>query len=250
MSNVIEETDSKQIVIPGEIISEDPKMIPGRGAIKDGQKIRSIFIGLKSIKGKYINVVPLKGQLYTPEVGDKVIGKVIEKTVIKWIIDINAKEEGSLRPVDVIDRNMKKSFNPGKRQSKRDEESEAMDLYQVGDLIICKIMAGDRITAPVLTTIGEGLGKIAEGLVIQVEVPKIPRVIGKRGSMIKLLKEMTGCRLFVAKNGRIWLHGKSIDHERLLIDAIRKIEREAHTSRLTDRIQYYINEEKVKRGLN
>jgi exosome complex component RRP4 len=215
MSNVTEESETKQIVIPGEILSEDPRMMPGRGAIKDGQKIRSIFIGLKNIRGKYVNVVPLKGSLYTPEVGDKVIGKIIEKTVIKWIIDINAKEEGSLRPVDVIDRNMKRPYNPGKRTSKRDEESEAMDLYQVGDLIICKIMAGDR-----------------------------------RGSMIKLLKDLTTCKLFVAKNGRIWLHGKSIEHERLLIDAIRKIEREAHTSRLTDRIQYYIMEEKTKRGLN
>ena len=74
-------------------------------------------------------------------------------------------------------------------------------MYLLGDLIICKIISADRVSKPVITTLGEGLGKLKDGICIQIDVPKVPRIIGKRGSMIKLLKDLTACRLFVSKNG-------------------------------------------------
>ena len=67
--------------------------------------------------------------------------------------------------------------------------------------------------------------------------------------MINLLKKMTNCNIFVTQNGRIWIQGEDIEHERLLIDTIFKIEKEAHTSGLTDRISSYIENEKIERGL-
>ncbi len=65
----------REIVVPGETLSEDKNFTPGRGAIRQGNKIVSIYIGLKNISGKFINVVPLRGK-YRPEIGDKVIGKI------------------------------------------------------------------------------------------------------------------------------------------------------------------------------
>jgi exosome complex component RRP4 len=67
--------------------------------------------------------------------------------------------------------------------------------------------------------------------------------------MIRELKAETGCKIFVTPNGRVWIDGPSEDHELLVIDAIRKIENEAHTSGLTDRVRAYIRNEKKKRGL-
>ena len=67
--------------------------------------------------------------------------------------------------------------------------------------------------------------------------------------MIKMLKNLTKSNIFVTQNGRIWLKGENIAYDRLLIDAIKKIEREAHTVGLTDRISEYINNEKKIRGL-
>ena len=64
----------------------------------------------------------------------------------------------------------------------------------------------------------------------------------RNGSMIKMLKNLTGCNIFVTQNGRIWIRGDNIKKERLLIDAINKINREAHTSGLTDRIEAYLKE--------
>jgi exosome complex RNA-binding protein Rrp4 len=45
------------------------------------------------------------------------------------------------------------------------------------------------------------------------------------------------------------LKGEDIGHERLLIDSIRKIEKEAHTVGLTDRMSNFIENEKKERGL-
>ena len=68
--------------------------------------------------------------------------------------------------------------------------------------------------------------------------------------MINLLKKMTNCNIFVTQNGRIWIQGEDIEHERLLIDTIYKIENEAHTSGLTDRIKEFILNQKSKRGID
>ncbi len=116
--------------------------------------------------------------------------------------------------------------------------------------MIVKVLSADRLNKPELTTVGKYLGKRRDGLVISIDPPKIPRVIGRSGSMIKMLKDLTKCNIFVTQNGRIWLKGEDIAHERLLIDAVRKIEKEAHTVGLTDRMSEYIKDEKTKRGIN
>lgn len=239
--------DVREIVVPGEILSEDSNFIPGRGAIRQGNKIVSIYIGLKNISGKFINVVPLRGK-YRPEIGDKVIGKITDVSSVKWRVDINARDTAVLKPRDAMDTYDKRSQRGGGRSS-RQEESETMKKFGLGDMLIAKIVAVDRVSDPTLTTVGESLGKINDGTIVNVDVPKIPRIIGKKGSMIKLLKDLTTCRLFIAKNGLVWIKGSSPELESICIDAIRKIEREAHTTGLTDRIQYYIQEKKKERGL-
>ncbi|MBN2154785.1 MAG: RNA-binding protein [Candidatus Lokiarchaeota archaeon] len=237
----------REIVIPGEILTEDKSFIPGRGAIRQGDRIISIYIGLKEVRGKYINVVPLRGK-YRPEIGDKVIGKIVDITSVKWRVDINAKDTGILKPRDAIDVYDKRSQR-GRKKSSRELEAEAMKMYELGDMLIANVVSVDRVSDPVLTTVGESLGKIDEGTIIGIDVPKIPRIIGKKGSMIKLLKDLTTCRLFIAKNGLVWVKGATSEYEKLCIEAIRKIEREAHTTGLTDRINYYIQEKKKERGL-
>ncbi|MHA1508726.1 MAG: KH domain-containing protein, partial [Promethearchaeota archaeon] len=122
--------------------------------------------------------------------------------------------------------------------------------YSIGDILIVKVLSADRLNKPELTTVGKYLGKRHDGLVITIDTPKIPRVIGRSGSMIKMLKNLTKSNIFVTQNGRIWLKSEDIAYERLLIDAIRKIEKEAHTVGLTDRMSEYIENEIKIRGMN
>jgi len=242
-------SEVREIVTPGSVIA-DNSYNAGRGAIKTDQGIISLFVGLKEVRGRFINVVPLRG-LYNPQVGDKVIGRIVDKTPVKWLVDINSKFLGTLKPQDAVARSRDRDSRGGGKTygSYRPAKVDALETFKIGDIVICKILSGDRLNEPEITTLGLDLGKVANGYVITIPPPKIPRVIGKKGSMISLIKKHLNCKIFVAQNGRIWFRGKNADYDRLLIDIISKIEEEAHTSGLTDRINYFILEEKKKRGL-
>jgi len=242
------EETSRDVVVPGEVLTEDTKnFLPGRGTIfnKNRTKIISLNIGLKQIKRNYINVIPLRG-FYTPRPGDKIIALVTDKNPVKYRCDINAKDDGILKPKNTIKRGKPRGYRGGPP----DNQDNSTEKYDIGDILIVKVLSADRLNKPELTTVGKYLGKRRDGLVISIDPPKIPRVIGRSGSMIKMLKDLTKCNIFVTQNGRIWLKGEDIAHERLLIDAVRKIEKEAHTVGLTDRMSEYIKNEKTKRGIN
>ncbi|MFW9968686.1 MAG: exosome complex RNA-binding protein Rrp4 [Candidatus Odinarchaeota archaeon] len=242
------EEDIKEVVVPGEVLTEDvTNYLPGRGTIlnRERDKIISLNIGLKQITKNYVNVIPLRG-FYTPRPGDKVIALVVDKNPVKYKCDINAKDFGQLKPKNTIKRSKIRGF----KSSGPPREDANTEKYEIGDILIVKVLSADRLNKPELTTVGKYLGKKSDGIVITIDPPKIPRVIGRSGSMIKMLKSLTKCNIFVTQNGRIWLKGENIAYERLLIDAIHKIASEAHTVGLTDRIQEYIINEKKNRGID
>jgi exosome complex component RRP4 len=242
-----DEETSRELVVPGEILTEDTEhFVPGRGTLltDNRTKIISLNIGLKQIKKNYINVIPLRG-FYTPRPGDKVIALVIDKNPVKYKCDINSKEPATLKPKNTIKRGRMRIT----RGHPNENNNDSTEKYEIGDILVAKVLSADRLNQPELTTIGKYLGKKNNGIVISIDPPKIPRVIGRNGSMIKVLKSGTKCNIFVTQNGRIWIKGENITHERLLIEAIKKIEKEAHTVGLTDRITEYLEKERIERGL-
>lgn len=58
-------------------------------------------------------------------------------------------------------------------------------------------------------------------------------MIGKHSSMLNILKAATKCEILVGKNGLIWIKGPN---QQKAVEAIDKIDREAHLPGLTDRI--------------
>ncbi len=245
-----DEESMRELVVPGEVLTEDVKnYISGRGTIlnKEKNKIISLHIGLKQLSKNYINVIPLKG-LYTPQPGDKVIAIVVDKNPVKYRLNINSKDYGQLKPKNTI-KKAKTRMGRGGPRNQGHMEDLSTNRYKIGDVLIVKVLSADRLNKPELTTVGKYLGKKIGGIVISIDPPKIPRIIGRNGSMIKMLKNLTNTNIFVTQNGRIWLKGEDFAYEQLLIDAIRKIEREAHTIGLTDRMREYIKNEKNKRGM-
>lgn len=142
---------------------------------------------------------------YVPMVGDTVIGKVVEVSLSGWIIDVKAPYLAMLRASDVLER----SFRP--------QSDDLPSMFDVGDIIIAKIVASDRTRGPLLTIREPGLGKISRGQITEITPTKIPRLIGKKGSMITIIKKETGCQIFVGQNGLILVSGKSPKDERLAI---------------------------------
>ena len=94
-----------------------------------------------------------------------------------------------------------------------------------------------------LTTKGPGLRKLKGGKIIEVTPSKVPRIIGKEGSMINMIKEKTDCKITVGQNGRIWISGIDLKKEMIATEIIYKINDEAHIEGLTDKIQKLLDAE-------
>ncbi|MBS7267348.1 MAG: exosome complex RNA-binding protein Rrp4 [Candidatus Freyarchaeota archaeon] len=218
---------NRQIVVPGELLAEGGYK-PGEGTFREGNCIYSSVVGLVEAKGKVVQVVAFEGA-YIPKVGDVVIGKVIDVKMTSWRIDINSPYQATMHPVNIFERRM----DPLKEDLRR--------YFDVGDTLVAKIMAFDRTRAPLLTTKERGLGKLQGGYLVNILPTKIPRLIGRKGSMINMIKKETGCQIVIGQNGVVWVSGKSFEDEERVIKAIRQIEREAHTSGLTDRVRELIH---------
>ena len=105
-----------------------------------------------------------------------------------------------------------------------------------GDSIMAKVLQVDVEKKLQVTLNDRNLYKIKGGLIIYVEPSKVPRIIGKKGSMIALLKKYTRCRIFVGQNGRIWIDGDEEGVAKVL-QMIRKIEDESLSYGLTNKIE-------------
>lgn len=226
--------ERKQLVVPGDLIAEGD-YTPGENVYKENDKIYAARIGLVDYQDNKVNVVALRA-FYSPKVGDIVIGTVVEVGFSGWTVDINAPYLAMLRVSEVL----KKPFKP--------QKDELTNILDVGDLILAKIIAYDRTQGPQLSVSEPGMGKITRGQILKITPTKIPRVIGKKGSMISLIKQETGCQIILGQNGVILVTGKNLEDEELAIMAIRKIEAESHISGLTDRISQMIKREKEKKG--
>ena len=222
--------ETREIVTPGDLLAED-EYVAGDNTYKEENKIYATRVGLVQYENRRVSVVALKA-FYVPSIGDMVIGKVVEIGLGSWIIDIRAPYPALLRASDAFNR----PFRP-----QRDDMPSILD---VGDLVMGKIIAYDRTRAPLLTIREPDLGRVERGQTIEVTPTKIPRVIGRKGSMITMLKNETNCQITVGQNGVILVSGRSAKDEQLAVMAIRKIEEEAHTSGLTDRVTQMVKSEK------
>ncbi|MDH5690627.1 MAG: exosome complex RNA-binding protein Rrp4, partial [Candidatus Bathyarchaeota archaeon] len=187
--------EKKQLVAPGDLLAEGD-YVPGDSTYKENEKIYANRLGLVDYDGRRVHVVALKA-FYVPAPGDTVIGKVVETTPGGWVIDIKAPHPARLRASDVVER----SFKP--------ETTDLPSIFDVGDLIIANVVASDRTRDPLLTVREPGLGKIMRGQLVEVTPTKIPRVIGRQGSMVSMIKRETGCQLTIGQNGLILITGRS-----------------------------------------
>lgn len=216
----------KGIVVPGEILAQGMDYIPGYGTFRDGEAVIALQVGLLATSGRVIRLIPLSGR-YIPKKGDLIIGKVADITFSGWRIDIGWAFEAGL--------NMKEATSEFIEKT-----ADLTQYFDFGDIIAAQIIhvSGSKIID--LTAKGPGLRKLRGGRIIEIAPSKVPRLIGKQGSMITLIKEKTGCRITVGQNGKIWINGSSPEQEMLAIDVVKKIEHEAHLEGLTDRIKEYL----------
>lgn len=220
-------TKNREIVIPGEMIASEDSILPGEGTEKRENGIYALKYGLLEKSDKLVKVIPLSG-VYQARRGNVVIGKVDNVTFNGWVIDIKAADNGFLSLTEVP------------KYVNKDGLEEVMDI---GDMVIAKIWAVNKRGID-LSLKSRGLGKIEEGLIIEVNPNKVPRIIGKEGSMIKLIKDNTGCDIQVGQNGLILVKGNSIDEELFAKKAINFVAEKSYISGLTEEVEKWFAEAK------
>lgn len=219
----------RKIVIPGDLLSEDSRRA-GEGTYVKNGKVYSLLYGIANFKEK-INVIPLAGK-YIPAIGDNVIGVVKDITFSNWILDINSPYDGLLHISEF---------------PKKIDVEDMSKYLRIGSSVMARVKDVDSAMKVELTLNDRRLGLIKTGRVVEISHTRVPRLIGKGGSMISMLKKELNCNIFVGQNGRIWVSGNEDDMD-LALKTILLIEREAHTNGLTDRIIEYIKNSKGARG--
>jgi exosome complex component RRP4 len=212
--------EKREIVIPSQLLGDIKSNKAGRGTFIENGKIYAEVLGILNKNNEYINVTPLKGR-YDPIEKDFVIGIVEEPMASSWLVNINAAYPALLHvnevPWDV-------------------DFGETEKYLNHGDSIMAKVLQVDQEKKLQITLKDRNLYKIKGGQIINVEPSKVPRIIGKKGSMISVLKKYTKCRIFVGQNGRIWVDGEE-EGVKKVIDTIKMIEDESLSFGLTNKIE-------------
>ncbi len=221
------------IVVPGELLAEG-NYRAGSNVLRDDDKLYSTTVGIFKFTRGTVNVVALSGP-YIPKVGDLVIGEVVDITSSNYVVDIRAPHVAFLHVSEASPR----PINP--------HEEDLRKLYDVGDMLLAKVSSFERAFNPSLTCKERGLGKITRGRIIAIPPAKVPRLIGRRRSMITMIKNETGCEVVVGQNGYIWVVGESPEDEDLVAEAVRRVVEEAHVAGLTARVLNMLKSRKRSR---
>jgi len=215
----------KEVAVPGEVIAAGIDFLPSYGTYRKGEEIRALRMGIVRIEGKVIKLIPLSGR-YMPKRGDTIIAKVVDILMSGWRMEMNSAYVAVLPLKDATSAYIEKN-------------SDLTRYYALGDYVCTMITNVTSQKLVDITMRGPGLRKLSGGRIIEVNTNKVPRIIGKQGSMVTMIKNATGCRIVVGQNGLIWLEGEP-EMENIAVEAIKKVEKEGHLSGLTDKVKEFL----------
>ncbi|MDR3283146.1 MAG: exosome complex protein Rrp4 [Candidatus Methanoplasma sp.] len=210
---------SREVVVPGDILDKSGMRAGSYAYARDG-KIYAEVLGVKNTYQDTVSVIPLGGR-YMPITGDTVIGVIEDIGPSNWLVNINAPYPA---PLHVNEVPWKVEFGDTSR------------YLGLGNVVLLKILMVDESKKIQVTMKDSGLRRIEGGRLVEIQHSKVPRVIGKSGSMIQLIKNLTDCRIFVGQNGRIWVDGDDENVE-AAVAAIKLIDRETQSENLTERVK-------------
>ncbi len=199
---------TSKIVLPGDQISDKPLYLETT-YVQDGKTYTAV-VGSLDQEGKYKSFQTT----YRPKMGDTVVGVIFDITSWGYLLDINLAKNAGLRARDTRAR------------------------LRIGDLVVGVIKnispSGDIDLAQV--------NKLDKGKLFAVPQSKVPRIIGKKSSMLNTIREGTNTKITVGNNGYVWA---SEEGNILLVKkALDEIIANAHKNGLTDRMGKFLEENK------
>ena len=223
-------TGQRQIVIPGETIVSGNEFLPGEGAYRDGEDVVAERYGIANVVEKHVRVVPVGGAYY-PRRGNTVICTIVDITFNGWLVDFGGAQNGFLS-VNEVDRYVNKN--------------EMREFLDFGESIIVKVWDVKSRGIDVSMKMN-GLGKIDGGMLLDVNPNKVPRIIGKEGSMVKIIRAATDCNITVGQNGKVWVLGKEIANEVRAKKIIEFIVENSIVAGLTEKVENFIKDMESKK---
>jgi len=218
--------NERDIVIPGEQLAEGMDFLPGENTYRASDKVYSKMMGLVSLSGRVIKITPLAGP-YVPAIGDKIIGKITDITMSGWRVNTATAYSAMLNVKDATTRFIKK-------------EEDLSQILAIGDYVVVGIINVTSQNLIDLTMREPGFQKVSGGRIISVNSQKVPRVIGKKGSMVMLIKEKTNCDIVVGQNGLVWICGNTPEEEYRAEQAVKMIAQKAHLEGLTEKVEQFL----------
>ena len=199
--------NNRRIILPGEKIADGKVSAPG--AFVQGESTFAAVIGMMDEEGRFI---PLERK-YRALVDDTVVGMVTDARHAGYDVELNLPDVGFIPSRDI-----------------------RLKL-ELGDFVVCRIREVSEVGQ---VDLGE-VRRLPKGKIIEFPPAKVPRLIGKKMSMINMLKENVG-DIIVGNNGFVWISEKA--DVPLAIKVIKMIDEGAHFPGLTDRVAALFGKEK------
>lgn len=212
----------KKVVVPGEQISDKP-FLSETTVVEDG-KTYSTVVGFMDEENRF---VPTKSA-YTPRPGDSIVGVVVYVRGNGYKVDLNLPFEGFLSGKDTA------------------------VPFGLGDIMFGKIKDVDEIGNVDIMDVR----KLPPGKILEFPAAKVPRLIGKRNSMLITIMQATESEMYVGNNGYVYL-GERKDPKTgqpvpgwnlpLALKAIDMVNRKAHMNGLTQQVADFLAQNKTMR---
>lgn len=219
------------IVVPGEALATGMGFLPSSGTYREGDTIRCARLGMVQVDGKVLRIVPVSGN-YLPRKGDTIIAEVRDILISGWKMSTNSPYHCVLPLKEATSEYIEKG-------------SDLTKFFDIGEWVVTKIIAVTSQNLIDCSMRGPGLRKLQGGRMVKITPCKVPRLIGKAGSMVSMIKQHTNCQMIVGQNGMIWIDGEP-ENVFVAVEAIEMIEKKAHTSGLTDKVKTFLEKEAKK----
>ena len=192
-AKVEDEREPDQLVSPGDVITRDAGFMRGHGTYMADEILYASVAGLVERVNKLISVTPLKTR-YNGEIGDVVVGRVVEVQQKRWKVDTNSRLD-SVLPLSSVNL-------PGGELRRRSAEDElSMRSYlREGDLISAEVQNIHNDGAPSLHTRSLKYGKLGQGVLLKVS----PSIVKRRKTHFHSLP--FGASIILGNNGFIWIY--------------------------------------------
>ncbi len=198
------------IYLPGDKVDVDQSKIDRIAIQKRDNSMYATVVGTIDDR----TYVPLE-IAYRAKIGDNIVGFVVMKRSVGYFID-----SGTAYTMIVLNR-------------------ELQGELRMGNIISARISRVEDDQTVILNNVR----RLKAGKIVEVPSSKVPRIIGKDASMIKLIKEKTNCDLFVGANGYVYITDRDKNaNVSKAIAAIRMIVRMSHLHSLTDIVEKFLGE--------